>query len=358
VNEELSLAFYQKGVFMRFFVLMVLLALLWTPLSAQDSNSGAVNEKAQKSFNEGLKHLKEGREDWALDEFKKADKQAGGQCLPCQQKMVKYGVAMHDWKTAELASEEMTAQAKGQQDMAIAHYQFAVVLFEEGTQKHKGEYFSRSHDEIAKALASYANFPDAILLDGKALSNLDQDDAAKTRYEQFLKMKPTDGPEQQRVARYIARPELARARLAPPFSVTTLDGTRISMDDLQGKVVLLDFWATWCGPCREALPHIREVARKFQGQPLVILSVSLDNDQQKWKDFVAKNEMTWPQYFDGGFAGSIAKMFSVSAIPHTFTIDADGVLQDEHIGDTSIEGKIKKLIAQARELHPAEAPGK
>jgi thiol-disulfide isomerase/thioredoxin len=123
---------------------------------------------------------------------------------------------------------------------------------------------------------------------------------------------------------------------------------------LKGKVVLIDFWATWCGPCREALPHMREIAKKFQGQPLVVLSVSLDGDEQKWKDFIAKNGMTWPQYYDGGFTGPISKMFGVQAIPHTFTIDADGVLQDEHIGDASIEGKLKKLVGRARELQAAE----
>jgi hypothetical protein len=60
--------------------------------------------------------------------------------------------------------------------------------------------------------------------------------------------------------------------------------------------------------------------------------------------------MVWLQYRDGGFNGSIATMFGVQAIPHTFTIDADGVLQDEHIGDASVEGKLKKLIARARQL--------
>jgi peroxiredoxin len=134
--------------------------------------------------------------------------------------------------------------------------------------------------------------------------------------------------------------------MAPAFSVTTTDGQKISMDDLQGKVVLLDFWATWCGPCREALPHIRNVAKKFQGQPLVILSVSLDADEGKWKEFIAKNEMTWPQYRDGDFGGPIAKLFGVNAIPHTFTIDSYGVLQEEHVGDASIEGKLKKLLSQ------------
>jgi len=102
---------------------------------------------------------------------------------------------------------------------------------------------------------------------------------------------------------------------------------------------------------------MRDIAKKFQGQPLVVLSVSLDSDEQKWKDFIAKNEMTWPQYYDGGFKGPIAKLFGVEAIPHTFTIDADGVLQDEHIGDASIEGKLKKLVGRARELQTAEKVG-
>jgi hypothetical protein len=63
--------------------------------------------------------------------------------------------------------------------------------------------------------------------------------------------------------------------------------------------------------------------------------------------------MTWLQYRDGGFDGPLTKMFEVNAIPHTFTIDADGVLQDEHIGDASIEGKLKMLIARARERQAA-----
>lgn len=98
---------------------------------------------------------------------------------------------------------------------------------------------------------------------------------------------------------------------------------------------------------------MRAIAKKFHGQPLVILSVSLDSDEQKWKDFIAKNEMDWLHYRDGSFGGSISKLFAVQSIPHTFTIDADGVLQDEHIGDASIEGKLKKLVARAQELQMA-----
>ena len=80
-----------------------------------------------------------------------------------------------------------------------------------------------------------------------------------------------------------------------------------------------------------------------------MLSVSVDTDEQKWKDFVEKNEMTWPQYRDQGFRRHRDAVRSTGILP-TFTIDADEVLQDEHIGDASIEGKLKKLVARAQDL--------
>jgi thiol-disulfide isomerase/thioredoxin len=331
----------------------MLAACVVARLSAQEKQDGPTDEKARKTYQKAQQSLKEHKTEWALDEFKKADKQDGGHCVACQKQMIKYGVQFGDWKAAELGAEEWVAEAKGEKETALAHYQMAVVLLSEGLQKHKDDYFSRAHEECGKALAAYRAFPEAINLDGLALAHLGQDDAAKARFEEYLKLNTANQVERQRTKRYIARPELVRARMAPAFAVTTAEGQHISLDDLQGKVVLVDFWATWCEPCREALPHLREVAKKFQGQPLVILSVSLDSDEAKWKEFVTKNEMSWPQCRDGGFTGSVAKLFAVTAIPHTFTIDADGVLQDEHIGDAAIEGKLKKLLAHAQEAQAA-----
>jgi thiol-disulfide isomerase/thioredoxin len=171
-------------------------------------------------------------------------------------------------------------------------------------------------------------------------------------------MAPANDAKRDRATRFIEDPELARARMAPAFAITTIDGRKVSIDDLQGKVVLIDFWATWCAPCREALPHIKDIAKKFQGQPLVILSVSLDTDEEKWKQFVNNNGMDWLQARDGGFTGPVSRLFSVNAIPHTFTIDSDGIMQDEHIGDASIEGKLKKLVKRASESELAGKPGK
>jgi tetratricopeptide (TPR) repeat protein len=269
-------------------VSLILLCTL-TPAAAQEQADGPTNEKAQKAFKQATDRLRERDTGGALAAFKKADKLDGGRCLACQRQMIRYATKFGEWKVADLAAEEMVAEAKEPRDVALAHYQLASVLIAEGFQRRKEGIFARAHEELVIALAAESKFPDAYFLDGRALAQLRQDDAAKARFEQFAKMSPEKDANRQRALRFVNNPELARARMAPPFEITTLSGEVVSMDDLQGKVVLLDFWATWCEPCREALPHIREVAKKFQGQPLVIISVSLDTDQQKWKAFVVKN---------------------------------------------------------------------
>jgi peroxiredoxin len=341
---------------MRIGLITLALVCALSPVRAQTNDVKPTDEKALKTYNSALQLMRDHMQAAALGEFKKADKQDGGHCYGCQKQMIRLGSELDDWKAVELAAQEIIADAQGDRATAIAHYEYGVIRVREATQKHKEDLYAHAHDEFGKALAAYPGFPDALFQDGRVLAQLHQDDAAKARFEEFAKMEKPDDPNHQRALRYISNPELARARMAPAFAVTTLDGQHISMDDLQGKVVLLDFWATWCGPCREALPHLRDVAKKFQGQPLVVLSVSLDANEEQWKKFVAANGMTWPQYRDGGFTSPISKLFGVTAIPHTFTIDEEGVLQDEHIGDASIEGKLKKLLAQARELQPKPQP--
>lgn len=329
--------------------IMVMACLIALAFGQEKAEEGPTNEKAQKTYREAQDFVHQRMIGAAFEAFKKADKQDGGHCTRCQKEVIKLGEQLGEWKAVEAAAEEQIDDAKQPREVALAHYQLGMILFAEGQQRRKNEFFSRAHEEMTKALAAAPKFPDAVFVDGRALAHLKQDDAAKARFEQFVEMQPEDSPDRQRALLFVSQPELARALMAPPFAVKTLDGKKISLDDLQGKVVLIDFWATWCGPCREALPHVREIAKKFEGQPLTVLSISVDTDEKKWKEFVAKNEMTWPQYLDHGFTGSVAKSFGVEAIPHTFTIDADGILQDEHIGDSSIEGKLKKLIKRAQE---------
>jgi thiol-disulfide isomerase/thioredoxin len=315
---------------------------------------GPTDQKAQKTYREGLDWASHGRYDAAVDSLKKADKQDGGHCGVCALKIILYGVKAGDFKAADAAAQQLIADAKTPRETAIAHLERGTVQYREAVAKNKSDSYAEADKEFQATLTAYPNVPDACYYDGISLAHLNRDDAAKAQFAKYLQLAPKDDADRERAQRFLENPNLARARMAPAFSITTLDGRQVSLDSLAGKVVLIDFWATWCGPCRESLPKIREIAQKFSGEPFVVMSISLDTDEAKWKDFVAKNQMTWLQYRDGGFDGSISRLFGVTAIPHTFTIDADGVLQEEHVGsDADFQGKLKKLIARARQLQEA-----
>ena len=318
--------------------------------------AGPTDAKAQKTFAEAQEKLKQHRHAEALDLFKKADKQDGHHCGDCVRQEFSLTLDAGDYKHATEAATELIGMAQTPVETASAHADRAFAELRRGQQEHKQDIFAAADQDFQAALAVAPNDTQSLYGDGMALANLSQDDAAKQRFAAFVKLKSSGSVEAQRAIRYVNAPQLARQRMAPPFEVTTLDGRHLSLDDLQGKVVLIDFWATWCGPCREALPRVQHIAEKFAGQPLVVLSVSLDTDDAKWKAFVAQHNMTWPQTRDGGFESALSREFQVNAIPHTFTIDADGVLQDEHVGDAAIEGKLKKLIAQAKQLQRPVSP--
>ncbi|HET9212236.1 MAG TPA: TlpA disulfide reductase family protein [Thermoanaerobaculia bacterium] len=109
----------------------------------------------------------------------------------------------------------------------------------------------------------------------------------------------------------------------PSFSLQTLDGKTLDIASLKGKVVLLDFWATWCGPCRQAMPELKTLLQKNSGKPLVVVSVSADQDRQAPAEFARANGMTWVQAWDGT-GKVIGGVFGVRGLPSYVVIDADG----------------------------------
>jgi thiol-disulfide isomerase/thioredoxin len=312
--------------------------------------------KAQKTFAGAVDWTSHGNLDVAITEYRKANSQDGGHCAECLSRAFTLATHISDYKDAVAIAHDWIPLAQTDSEKATAHYRLGAVLRLEGTREKKEALFSQSGDQFKTAIQLDPAFPEAHLGLGISLAQLHHDEAARTEFKTFLDQYKQNDTIRQRAARYVERVDLARATMAPPFSVTTLDGRHVSIDSLAGKVVLIDFWATWCGPCREALPHVQEIARTFQAEPFVVLSVSLDKDEAKWKDFVAQHGMTWPQYRDGYFTGPIATLFKVNAIPSTFSIDADGVLEDQHVGDADIQGKLKKLIAQAVELDNRKLP--
>jgi len=129
------------------------------------------------------------------------------------------------------------------------------------------------------------------------------------------------------------------------FTVASLKGDSIQLSSLKGKVLILDFWASWCGPCRYSNKHLVKLYSKYKDKGLEILSVSLDDELKDWKKAVAKDKITWPQGIDlGGWDAMSAIKWQVDALPSTFVVNKDGDVVLINPEKDDLEKKIKELL--------------
>lgn len=148
---------------------------------------------------------------------------------------------------------------------------------------------------------------------------------------------------------------------APDFSGEDLDGRSISLDDFVGKIVLLDFWATWCRPCVQAIPHIQAISEKFRDKPVVVLGVNQDDpdERQRVKEFLDKKKITFRQVMPSEEGEDIGERYGVRGIPTTILIDASGIVRRVHVGFSPDTGEkltadIEKLLAGEKLDEPGE----
>ena len=129
---------------------------------------------------------------------------------------------------------------------------------------------------------------------------------------------------------------------APDFALHDLDGQAVSLSQFKGKVVLLDFWASWCGPCIADLPNLRKIKEQVAAQPVVFLNISLDANEVAWKQAIAKHEIK-------GFhvrSNQVAQAYNVSGIPRYYLIDPQGLIVEDNLWVSDVDEVVAKIEGQ------------
>lgn len=214
----------------------------------------------------------------------------------------------------------------------------------------------KAFDELTAKYASEKT--DAVAMIGvmKAMLYLQVFDDQATGVAQ-LKQVAKDFPETQaakNIGEMIAEIEAnaaAEAALAvgkpfPTFKEKATDGSDLDLAAYKGKIVLIDFWATWCGPCVGELPHVKAAYDKYHAQGFEIIGISLDKDADKLAAFVKEHQMGWPQYFDGqGWQNKLSTANGIRSIPATFLLDRDGNIAAKDLRGDALSEKVAALLA-------------
>lgn len=130
------------------------------------------------------------------------------------------------------------------------------------------------------------------------------------------------------------------------FSATDIDGNRIELSDFLGKIVVLDFWATWCKPCIKEIPTLLDLYRRYKEKGFEIISISLDVDMAKARRYVSQKRMDWVHIIDRAVGYSIARGFGIEAIPAMFVIDKKGNIIAAGLRGEALKRKIAELLGR------------
>ncbi len=146
----------------------------------------------------------------------------------------------------------------------------------------------------------------------------------------------------------------AKGGAAPEINMPTPEGPSLALSSLRGKIVLIDFWASWCGPCRKEMPHVKEIYAKYKSKGLEIYGVSLDKEKGAWLEAIKKDGLTWPQVSDLKFWQSDAvPLYDIQSIPHTVILDREGKIIAKGVRGEELDKLLRDIFAEK----PNEAHG-
>jgi peroxiredoxin len=138
---------------------------------------------------------------------------------------------------------------------------------------------------------------------------------------------------------------LGYGQVAPDFIQADPDGKQVSLKDFRGKYVLVDFWASWCGPCRQENPNVVQAFQKYKSKNFTVIGVSLDRDKPRWLQAISDDQLTWPHVSDLKFwQNEVAKLYKVSSIPQNYLLDPEGRIIGKNLRGAALDEFLEKTL--------------
>ena len=313
--------------------LMVVLVLALSPyFGGERVRVSAIgqDEAWSEELEKGKDLLRRRQYEDALKSFKRANEMREKKCGVCFGWMAEAYLSLEAYKNVLDSAEKMIEFAGGDQQLLLKAYNYQGVALQSLADKKDQKKLQGAEAAFRQALAIEGAPPLLQYNLGVTLLQLNRDAEGVAALKQYVKLVPK-GTTADSANKMIENPRRARENYAPDFSFTTAEGEYLSLDDLRGKVVLLDFWGTWCPPCVESIPELRNLHKRYSKDPsFMVIGISSDSDEQEWKDFTVKNKMIWPQYRDKD--RKVQRAFNVRAWPTYVIIDHEGIVQFRSVG--------------------------
>jgi thiol-disulfide isomerase/thioredoxin len=322
-------------------LIMLCFASLPRVAGAQDSADPVKSAIAQGDLYQS-KHKYE----LAQDAYRKADKLSHHASADAYLKLSAVDKKLGDFSSAlDEAKKAVRAAGDNKTWAAQAHLAHANLLVQMSS-KPGDKKLQEAEADIRQALALNSSQAIAHFNLGYVLLKQGRDAEGIAELQTYVSAPGVHPADLAQAHRMIANPIRAREPFAPDFSFTSHERQLISNSSLRGKVVLLDFWGTWCPPCRESVPTLRDLQKKYAGKGFELVSVSSDDDEDVWRAFIEAQKMNWSEYID--LSGEVLSAFNVESFPTYVVLDKDGVMRFRQSGFAqSTEGEMVDAINKA-----------
>lgn len=318
-------------MFRAYCFLVQLLLLAPAPLVAQQGSDSVTQALAQ-----GDTYRNKRRYELAMESYRKADKLSHHTSALAFLRIAGINRLQGDFPEALDNAKRALKVAADDKSVAVQAHLFRASLLTSMAGKPSDKKLKEAEDEVRQALALDGANPLARYNLGMVLLKQEHDSEGVTELNAFTAMSGADAATVARARWFVANPVRARTPFAPDFSFSTLEKQKITNAGLRGKVVLLDFWGTWCPPCRESVPMLVAINKKYTGKPFQIVGISSDEDEDVWRSYIESHRMTWAEYID--LSGDVQKAFEVDSYPTYIVLDKDGVVRFRQSGLSNFTG--------------------